>query len=574
MASLVAVLAAAATGQVAPGTCVPLTSMQGGSTYTAYVGVGSPPQKLRGVPDTGSYNLVAASNLCVDDACKKHARFSPKDSDSFDTIGNQSYLLAYGQGEIAVKDGKDTVSFFATSESETAIASQAQVDLQLIEKQKLKNFEVLPFDAIVGLGKLKENTFNKSAFLTTLGVDEFTICVGDAAVEEGKGGRLQLRGEVDVGAPYTELTTVGQHAWATQVMSIGVQTASAVRAAAIARQTLAKHAPLQQPPRAAQDIKDAVEHVAVQAGGRQGEALRKLLDQMRRASAEQEKLAHAHCSAKTPCAAIIDSGTSLITLPTSVMEDVTNAINKNCKGTEAKGGCLAELQQLETCAGAHYDALPHLVLHMGGQALELPKEVYMGVVDVNVPTVQRVRLAKNVVVEVPAYEQGVRCVPLWSATDSMTDKGPLLILGLPFLRAYATKFDRSTGGMSVAPLTYGSAVCQGCTSSLAQAATAQVKPRAPPRKSAEYQGGQLQPRSEAVGQPTSPSSSREDDVIDDVVQPLASAASTLMAQPIRASELRWPTLAHLPLVRQRRSRVAAQQAADGPEDQYEEVLAL
>merc|ERR1719181_499143 len=46
--------------------------------------------------------------------------------------------------------------------------------------------------------------------------------------------------------------------------------------------------------------------------------------------------------------------------------------------------------------------------------------------------------------------------------DTPTDHGPLIIMGMPFLREYATTFDRVRGGVSIAAIPKGSQVCHGC----------------------------------------------------------------------------------------------------------------
>ena len=48
--------------------------------------------------------------------------------------------------------------------------------------------------------------------------------------------------------------------------------------------------------------------------------------------------------------------------------------------------------------------------------------------------------------------QGVRCVPLISSISASTTSGALAILGQPFFRAHAVRFDRAHRQLSVAPL--------------------------------------------------------------------------------------------------------------------------
>jgi len=60
-------------------------------------------------------------------------------------------------------------------------------------------------------------------------------------------------------------------------------------------------------------------------------------------------------------------------------------------------------------------------------------------------------------------------MPAFMTMEEMTDHGPMIILGAPFLRAYAVVFDRSnpqarTLGMHAVPS--GSHMCSGCNATL------------------------------------------------------------------------------------------------------------
>lgn len=101
------------------------------------------------------------------------------------------------------------------------------------------------------------------------------------------------------------------------------------------------------------------------------------------------------------------------------------------------------------CDGKEYDALPSITLALGGATLTLPPSVYMGEMDVDIPVVHRHKIA-GIQIPTTRYVEGVRCVPLLSNIEEPTDHGALAILGMPFLRHYATYFDRTSGGIAVA----------------------------------------------------------------------------------------------------------------------------
>jgi len=86
------------------------------------------------------------------------------------------------------------------------------------------------------------------------------------------------------------------------------------------------------------------------------------------------------CSEHSKCAAIIDSGTTLLTFPKSVVHSLYTAIEMGC----SEADCLLTLQDQKECSGPHYNALPNLELRVGGVDLVLTPRVYMGEMDVDI----------------------------------------------------------------------------------------------------------------------------------------------------------------------------------------------
>jgi hypothetical protein len=104
----------------------------------------------------------------------------------------------------------------------------------------------------------------------------------------------------------------------------------------------------------------------------------------------------AHCSALSECASIIDSGTTLLLFPEPVVDSLYYTIEDGC----AESDCLLTLQNQTTCSGPHFDGLPQLELRVGGQMLTLPPRVYMGEMEVDVPTTKEIKVG-NTEVSVP-----------------------------------------------------------------------------------------------------------------------------------------------------------------------------
>jgi len=464
-----------ALGNLSTGACIPMTNQNG--VYTASLGIGTPPQMVRAVPDTGSYNLVVTSTMCDTPACRTHMRYNIESSTSFEAQGNATYTLSYGQGDVVVKDALETVTFFPTLTGEGAIASHHHVDVQLIQEQQLMHFAGATFDSILGLGKRNDNGMHHSAFLSDMGVNEFTVCLGGLNVfGDGMGGRLEVMRELDVGSPYLQLTTFGDYAWGTPVTYIGVsdtvvpivpvplsdsytylESAEAAKATGLAAEAASAQ---------------GGRHKAMQGGRRKammhagrGGTLHPVKlreDEVRLDDKKAAVLSEVvQCSDEAPCAAIVDSGTTLLTFPTDVYNRLLAEVEAGCT---TQTNCLQHLEESDTCDGPYYEALPDLTITVGGQSLTVRKEIYMGAVDVDVPVPSPAPDDPDEIHSMHRHVQGVACLPLFDTMDDQTQYGPLLILGMPFLRAYATRFDRTTGGMAVAQVPAGTDLCNQCAS--------------------------------------------------------------------------------------------------------------
>ena len=201
--------------------CVPLTNHDG-YVYTTFVGIGTPAQHISVVPDTGSYDLVAASTLCKSEACEKHHLFAPEHSTTYHSE-TRSNMLRYGQGDIAVLDTTDKVTFFGSASSNAQLHDGALVSVELIEQESLEGFKVAPYDGIMGMGKCKTNDLGGDAFLEDMNIEGFTLCLGDTKLSgSGVGGRLEMNTKLEVGSDYKKLDTVGQHVWGAPLDHVGV----------------------------------------------------------------------------------------------------------------------------------------------------------------------------------------------------------------------------------------------------------------------------------------------------------------------------------------------------------------
>lgn len=117
------------------------------------------------------------------------------------------------------------------------------------------------------------------------------------------------------------------------------------------------------------------------------------------------------------CGAVVDSGTSLIAAPSSVIQKLDLALR------HLKEDC------------SNLDDMPDLKFTLGGQDFSLPPDAYMGQVSSR-------RLPElDEILHFNFWPESYRCVPLFMAIDSRTQFGNLWILGLPFFRKYYTNFE-------------------------------------------------------------------------------------------------------------------------------------
>jgi len=147
------------------------------------------------------------------------------------------------------------------------------------------------------------------------------------------------------------------------------------------------------------------------------------------------------------CGAIIDSGTSLIAVPSSA------------------SGLVRALQLMihRDCSNLH--ALPVLKIRLGNVDVELPPKAY--VIKVARPVSDR-----NSSLWSQMFGAGERneCTAAFMTIDKDSQYGPVWILGMPFLRYYYTVFDRASKKIHVSrstpscqPSTMGSTVMVNAT---------------------------------------------------------------------------------------------------------------
>jgi len=126
------------------------------------------------------------------------------------------------------------------------------------------------------------------------------------------------------------------------------------------------------------------------------------------------------------CAAIIDSGTSLIAAPTAALMQLSEQVGPIH----------------EDCSNLH--ELPMLKFTLGDQHFELPPHAY-------VMRIQGAVMQANNIWDVlffkPQLKKVNMCIPAFMQIDMNSQMGPVWIMGMPFFRYYHTSFDRTNKAM-------------------------------------------------------------------------------------------------------------------------------
>lgn len=139
------------------------------------------------------------------------------------------------------------------------------------------------------------------------------------------------------------------------------------------------------------------------------------------------------------CGTVIDSGTTFLSVSPKALEamalsGLSDQINKDC---------------------SNLDDLPDITFELDGQKFSLPPAAY--VMEVEFEEVKQITLLEKGIQKKikELHEQGVTrgCVAAFQEIDHETQFGPMMILGMPFLRYFYTIFDRHEKKIYTAPST-------------------------------------------------------------------------------------------------------------------------
>lgn len=395
-------------------------------SYTISMGIGSAGQQLQFIPDSGSFAVVLASTLCNSHACKAHTLFDYHESSTFESTGTDGVSLEYGQGSVACQIGTDQVNLAGLTGNQV---------LCLMTDETLSGFEYSAYDGVMGMGKNDDSSGGEGdqpAILTTLNQDAFGVCVGqELGIDQG--GRLDLASTTgslpSIYSGSTPLTTVGEFHWGLRISDVGINNSSGI--------TLMNG---------------------------------------------DSDYGFYPCNSGDNCAAIIDSGTSLLIGPWLHVEGLLGLVDQG-------GGVLSELMTHTDCEATRQDGskiiddLPSIVFNLGEERgqFEIQPEIYMGAVGLagasDLAAWKYLERRQKLPIE-KLRTSSSSCMPMFQYMESCSSKsecertspqmtennGLMWILGLPLFRQFAVAFDRGSepAKISLNALNVGSTACATC----------------------------------------------------------------------------------------------------------------
>ena len=111
--------------------------------YSGFIAVGTPPQLLSVIFDTGSNSLVLTSDKCYQISCLMHNRFKPGQSSTY-TDASKSVTMNFAGGSVEGPMGFDTVSVGGLEAPTQSLLS--------IKTHSVQGYAAGAFDGILGIG--------------------------------------------------------------------------------------------------------------------------------------------------------------------------------------------------------------------------------------------------------------------------------------------------------------------------------------------------------------------------------------------------------------------------------------
>eukprot|EP00747_Dinoflagellata_sp_TGD_P020818 gnl/TRDRNA2_/TRDRNA2_128074_c0_seq1.p1 gnl/TRDRNA2_/TRDRNA2_128074_c0~~gnl/TRDRNA2_/TRDRNA2_128074_c0_seq1.p1 ORF type:complete len:349 (-),score=86.60 gnl/TRDRNA2_/TRDRNA2_128074_c0_seq1:10-984(-) len=247
-----------------------------------------------------------------------------------------------------------------------------------IVKHRIPVLDQAKFAAIVGIGPHFAPTSDEKTLLMSLGVDEFSVCLQRGSGADGFLTWGPVASEAEKKHSWATVPVIGHLHWAAKMTKV------------------------------------------------------QMVDVHRKKVTSLLDMQSEDICGERGCAAIIDSGTSLLAAPSFALEAMSKQVG----------------EIMEDCSNMH--SLPTLRFDLGGNIFELPPHAY---VMRTKGSEKEIDSMWDILAFKPKEKRADTCMPAFMKLDMMSQLGPVWILGMPFFRYYSTSFNRKKKEMYMAPAT-------------------------------------------------------------------------------------------------------------------------
>mmetsp|Transcript_55422 Transcript_55422/g.171676 ORF Transcript_55422/g.171676 Transcript_55422/m.171676 type:complete len:480 (-) Transcript_55422:92-1531(-) len=349
-------------------------------------------QTIQGIIDTGSFELVVFSKTCT--TCGIAPAYDEKASTSYKK-GNHSQVHAYGSGSCRTQDGRDDINLgcFTAPGQDMWMAMECQMPL-LAEAS---------FNAIIGIGPPGQPEFTARQKIEQL----------QAIEEQLKAANQPIPADVQEAGRLANEELVAALEKHSLVENFGMQRFSTCYGKG--------------PGSPAYMIWNDIEREG-QPGVRRIPVIGNITWSalLETVTLSVPGAAEIAVGCQPSCGAIVDTGTSLMGVPTSVFNAIAGAINSGGYATDC--GDLSKF--------------PDLVMSVGGHKLRFPPSSYIGTVFGSLKSESSEFMRLN---SITGDSKGQCQLLLMDLGEQKTQFGSMFILGMPFFREYYTTFDLGVG---------------------------------------------------------------------------------------------------------------------------------
>ncbi|CAE7607574.1 Ren1 [Symbiodinium pilosum] len=359
---------------------------QDDASYTGTISIGG--QQLQAILDTGSFELVVFSTGCRGCGAAGKTGFNESLSRTFKN-GNLMQQLSYGSGDTLCTDATDVLTIGPLSVPKQPLWLVREADMAILGEAD--------FQAILGLGPPAAVKQQAKMDREQLQKMEDKLKGWGAIVPARLKSRIEAKMRADTVLENLDDSVPANLQMRYMSVCFGAETGSK------GYLVWNDKAPTSRP--------EPFRRLSVVGAVTWGLSLKNVRLVQRDGSSHT-------VGCPQGCGAILDTGTSLVSGPTTTI----SAIGKLLEGMGAN------------CA--QQETLPYLEFELGGETITLPPDAYIGFVTGIMPAPWRLLFKQKPFIKVQQCE-----LLMMDTGESKTDAGDLWIMGLPFFRKYYTTFD-------------------------------------------------------------------------------------------------------------------------------------